>query len=107
MQDNAPSHRFKMTARNLTLRDIRTIKWPAYSPHLNLIEHVWNWIKNYLQEKYFVLRYDVKNIPLDRLQAMIWKTWLAMPDSFILKLYRSWWDRCEAVIQAQGDFTKY
>jgi hypothetical protein len=25
-----------------------------------------------------------------------------MSDSFILKLYRSWWDRCEAVIQAQG-----
>jgi hypothetical protein len=64
-------------------------------------------MKNYLQEKYWVLRYDVKHIPLDRLQAMIWEAWLAVPDSFILELYRSWWDRCEAVIQAQGGPTKY
>jgi DDE superfamily endonuclease len=40
MQDNAPSHRSKETTENLCRRHIPTYKHPAYSPDLNLIEHV-------------------------------------------------------------------
>jgi hypothetical protein len=40
MQDNAPSHRSQLTARNLQIQQITYIKWPRYSLDLNLIEHV-------------------------------------------------------------------
>lgn len=59
MQDNAPSHRSRLTARNLARRGIRTRKWPPYSPDLKLIEHVWTWMKNYIQEGYSEMRWDV------------------------------------------------
>jgi hypothetical protein len=40
MQDNAPAHRSKFIQRNLQIRQIAYIKWPPYSPDLNLIEYV-------------------------------------------------------------------
>jgi hypothetical protein len=45
-QDNVSSHQSYETKLNLLLHYIPIIKVPRYSPDLNLIEHVWNWIKN-------------------------------------------------------------
>lgn len=53
MQDNASSHRSRLTQANLVRRAIRSIRWPRYSPDWNLIEHVWNWMKNYIQKHYY------------------------------------------------------
>lgn len=107
MQDGASSHRSKETQRNLIRRAIRSIQWPRYSPDLNLIEHVWNWMKNYIQEHYWQAKYDVAKVPLDQLKAIIWEAWNAVPDSYIDSLYQSWWRRCQAVIDAKGGPTKY
>ena len=60
MQDNALSYRLKATKQNLERLGIPFLKWPPYSLDLNLIEHVWNWMKTWIQEKYWQARYDVQ-----------------------------------------------
>jgi hypothetical protein len=107
MQDNASSHRSKETKANLELRRIPYIKFPRYSPDLNLIEHVWSWMKNYIQRRYYAVYYDATKIPLTTLRRIIWEAWEAVPDEYIKKLYDSWWDRCQAVIDAKGGPTRY
>ena len=73
----------------------------------NLIEHVWNWMKNWIQEHYWEASYRVDRIPLSQLKRIIWEAWEAVPDSYIQSLYDSWWRRCQAVIDAKGGPTKY
>jgi len=107
MQDNASCHRSKATYANLNRRGIRYIIFPRYSPDLNLIEHVWNWMKNWIQVKYYEAYYDATKIPLPRLKQIIWEAWNAVPDSYIEVLYNSWKKRCQAVIDARGGPTKY
>ena len=107
IQDNAPSHRSQKTTRNLQRRRIRYKKWPPYSPDLNLIEHVWDWMKDYIETHYFKTRYDPMKISLEELRRIIWEAWEAVPESFIESLVDSWWRRCQAVIDAHGGPTKY
>lgn len=52
MQDGAPGHSATSTIEELYIRGIRVICWPPFSPDLNPIEHCWNWMKDFIQEKY-------------------------------------------------------
>lgn len=105
--DNAPCHKSGMTNENLRRRGIPTIIWPPYSPDLNLIEHVWVRMKKFIQDHYLRVRYDPQKISLMDLREIIQAAWDDVSDDFITKLYDSWWDRCQAVIDAEGGATKY
>jgi hypothetical protein len=107
MQDNAPSHRSLETRTNLLKRHIHRIPWPRYSPDLNLIEHVWNWMKNWIEQHYWGAIYHASKFILAQLRQIILEAWDAVPDSFIENLYNSWWERCQAVINANGGPTRY
>jgi DDE superfamily endonuclease len=107
MQDNASCHRSKFTQESIRRRRIPWIKWPRYSPDLNLIEHVWNWMKNWIQEHYWQAYYDAAKVTLEELRRIIWEAWEAVPQAYIESLYNSWWKRCQAVIDARGGPTKY
>ncbi len=37
------------------------------------------------------MRWDVANMPFDRLRALIWEEWEAVPNDFIEILINSWW----------------
>ncbi len=87
--DGASCHRSFETEDNLFRRNLPTINWPPYSPDLNLIEHVWSWMKRYIQDHYFRAYYDAKSVPLDRLREIIWEAWNAVPDSYIETLFNS------------------
>jgi transposase len=107
IQDNAPAHRSIQTRLNLLARHIHWILWPLYSPDLNLIEHVWNWIKNWIQAYYWRAVSNTSKLSLAQLKQIILDAWNAVPDSYIGRLYNSWQERCQAVIDANGGPTRY
>jgi len=64
-------------------------------------------MKNYIQKHYYTAYYDASKITLLQLKRIIWEAWEAVPIDFIMKLYSSWWERCQAVIDANRGPTRY
>ena len=64
-------------------------------------------MKNWIQEHYWNVRYDTQRISWAHLKSIILEAWNTVPDEYIQTLYDSWYDRCQAVIDAQGGPTKY
>jgi transposase len=55
MQDGAPAHAAATTLEDLRERGVHPIFWPAFLPDLNLIETVWNKMKDYIAAHYLDL----------------------------------------------------
>jgi hypothetical protein len=83
---------------------IYPIKWPPYSPNLNPIETVWDWLKDYIQAiNPSIYRLYVK------LQAVILQAWETINNQKVLELVSgaSIRARYQAVINTKGINTKY
>ena len=76
-------------------------KWPAQSPDLNLIEHVWSELARKLRRrKNFI--HNTEDLRRELLLA-----WENIDVEFTAKLIESMTRRCQAVIDSKGDVTKY
>jgi hypothetical protein len=64
-------------------------------------------MKNWIQEHYWQAVYDASKLTLSQLKQIILEAWNAVPDSYIESLYDSWWERRQAVIDANGGPTRY
>ncbi|GFU21680.1 transposable element Tcb1 transposase [Trichonephila clavipes] len=101
MDDNARPHRANIVDECLQSEDITRMDWPAYSPDLNPIEHVWDMLgrriaarqppPTYLSELRRALLDEWCNIPQDQI------------DNLILNMSRS----CKAFIASSGRNTPY
>ena len=99
-QDGAPSNTSISTSKFLKAKQIKVLQdWPAQSPDLNIIEHMWGRMKEE------ALKMKPKN--LDELWEACKTAFFAIPDDFINKLYDSLPNRMDAVLQAHGSHTRY
>jgi transposase len=103
IQDNAPAHSAKGTLAELAARGITVLWWPPNSPDLTPIEACWNWMKDYLEDKYGL----EERISYDRHRLYVQEGWDALPQSFLDELIESMPARMHAVVKAEGRYTKY
>lgn len=103
MQDGAPGHNAASTKQDLRDRGIQLVEWPPYSPDMNPIEACWNWMKDYIEDKWG----DVEKVSYDELRRQVNEAWEKLPIDFLQELLASMPKRCQDVIDAEGRHTKW
>lgn len=75
--------------------------WPAQSPDLNPIEHLWAILEKRIESR----RHHIQN--KEQLAACLKDEWTKIDSALCMKLVESMTSRCKAVIAAKGHSTKY
>lgn len=99
MHDNAPAHTARVTTAWLQQARVRTLKWPANSPDMNPIEHLWIVLKRNLS--------GLGRAPKSQLFAKAKEAWDLITVAECRRLVESMPRRLAAVIKARGWPTKY
>ena len=100
-QDNARAHTSRITRDYLQQNNIAVIDWPALSPDLNPIEHLWDHIQLKLNQQ------QPRPTTAAELSMAYQRVWATIPMAFINRLINSMYRRCMAVINANGGHTRY
>jgi transposase len=108
MQDNARIHTSRAVVAFFTRHRIRVIKWPAYSPDFNPIEHLWWWLKKRVHKAYPQYNhFSVAEEEWDGFCDVLKECWRRVPRVPIKKLIMSMTRRLTAVRKARGWQTKH
>lgn len=105
MQDNAPAHKGKVIQADLAEREIEVMKWPPFSPDLNPIENVWNWMKDWIEDRADLGREDYPSY--EELRAEVMRAWEVVPTEYLKELPEPMPQRCKDVLAAGGGSTKW
>ncbi|GFW39534.1 transposable element Tcb2 transposase [Trichonephila clavipes] len=101
MDDNAPCHRTVAAEQLLESEDIERMDWPARSPDLNPIEHVWDSLGRRLAAR------TLPPVTIRELRLALQDEWAAMPQQLIDTLILSMGRRCETCLAVSGDHIPY
>jgi DDE superfamily endonuclease/Transposase len=99
-QDNDPKHTCRMAQTYFQDQEYTVMKWPAQSPDLNPIEHLWNHLKRKLGE------YERPPGGILELWERVQEEWEKIEPEVCQKLIESMPRRIAAVIKAKGSYIK-
>ena len=100
-QDNDPKHTSQKASKWFKDNNINVLKWPAQSPDLNPIEHLWSHLKRQLSA------YETPPAGIHALWERVQVEWEKIPPEVCVGLIESMPRRIQAVIKAKGGNTKY
>jgi transposase len=98
-QDNDSKHKSKLASNYFSENLINVMKWPSYSPDLNVIEHIWAYVKKKYNQDPAKNRSEI----FEKIQ----KIWSEIPSTFTKKLVDSIYKRLSEVIRKRGGVTRY
>src|SRR5438034_11764130 len=101
IQDNAPGHKERKTQAKIKQYKMPSISWSLYSSDLNLIERVWDWMKDYLENMF------PEQMTFSQLRVAVQEAWDSITVNQLNELIDSMHDRCQAVIDADGKQIPY
>ena len=99
--DNARPHRARIITEYLQNLGVERMEWPAMSPDLNPIEHLWDQLGRAVYARV------THGTTLADLKQMLVEEWDAMPQQNVAKLVSSMRRRCHAVASVFGNTTRY
>jgi len=100
-QDNDPKHKSKLATTWLKDHGFQVLSWPAQSPDLNPIEHLWTHLKRRLAN------YDIPPNGMLELWERVEKEWDSIGSEVCQNIIESMPRRIKAVLNAKGGCTKY
>jgi hypothetical protein len=100
-QDNDPKHKSKIVSAWFKDHHVELLDWPAQSPDLNPIEHLWSHLKRRLNA------YPTQPKSIKELWERAEEEWEKIPKEVCLDLINSMPRRVAAVLKAKGGYTKY
>ncbi|GFU37941.1 transposable element Tcb2 transposase, partial [Trichonephila clavipes] len=100
MDDNAPCHRTVAAEQReiLESEDIERMDWPARSPDLSPIEHVWDFLGRRLAAR------TLPPVTIRELRLALQDEWAAMPQQLIDTLILSMGRRCETCLAVRRSY---
>ena len=101
MDDNARPHRARVVDAFLAHEGIQRMVWPANSPDLNPLEHLWDQLKRAVSARINA------NTNLADLAQMLEEEWNAIPQQRATRLVNTMRRRCQEVIDKRGGYTHY
>ena len=99
--DNDPKHKARSVQEWLNQQPFEVLEWPAQSPDLNPIEHLWAHIKRRLNQ------YEEPPKGMLEVWERVQTEWNNIDQETCGRLVESMPRRLEAVIKAKGMWTEY
>ncbi|GFV31441.1 transposable element Tcb1 transposase [Trichonephila clavipes] len=99
--DNTRPHTARLVENMLEAETIQRMEWPAYSPDLNPIEHVWDRLGRRIAAR------PRPSATVRDLEIALLEEWNSIPQRLIDNHIATMANKCAAVLAVRGDHTTY
>lgn len=100
-QDNARPHVARICTAYLQAHNIDVLPWPAFSPDLNPIEHLWDELDRRVRRR------DNPPSSVPELEQALLQEWNNIPQMTVNNLINSMTRRVQSALDANGGHTRY